>query len=227
LKALVVPHAGFIYSGPVAASAYALLRNERPRVRRVLALGPCHRVDLRGLGLSSADGWQSPLGSVPLDRAGAQALVAQGLAQWCDEAHAQEHSVEVQLPFLQRALGDFTLLPVAVGQASAEAVATLIAAAAPPETLVLLSTDLSHYLPYAEALAEDAATCAAILGMDGAALGHDDACGFYPLRGLVRWAGTERLSVRTLDLRNSGDTEGPRDRVVGYGAWAFEDRHGS
>ena len=229
LRALVVPHAGYVYSGAVAAHAYALLRRESALFDRVLLLGPAHRAALAGMGMSTAEAWRSPLGDVALDRAWARGLVEAGLARWSDEAHALEHSLEVQLPFLQAALGvgAFTLLPVAVGKAPPEAVAAFIVSALRPGTLLVVSTDLSHFLPYERARAADEATCRVVLARDAAALGHDDACGFYPLRGLLHWARGAGCAGRTLDLRNSGDQSGDRDRVVGYGAWAFEEFHGA
>ena len=223
VKALIVPHAGYPYSGPVAASAYALLRDGEARVRRVVLLGPAHRVPVRGLAASGADAFETPLGVVPLDREGLEALRDLPQVVVSDEAHAAEHSLEVQLPFLQRVLGDFVLLPLVVGDASDEEVAEALERVwGGDETLILISSDLSHYHDYATARSLDAATCRAIERLDAAAVDWESACGRVPVRGLLGAARRHGLEPRTLDLRSSGDTAGDRDRVVGYGAWAFE-----
>lgn len=227
LRALVVPHAGYAFSGPVAAQAYGLLKRVRPAPQRVLLLGPSHRHPLHGLGLSTAEAWDSPLGPVKLDLGGAQHLREQGLAHWADEAHAWEHSLEVQLPFLQSALPGLSLLPVAVGESTAKEVAALLRAAATPGTLVVVSTDLSHFLGYEEARRADAETDRHVLALDPDALEHESACGFYGLRGLLHFAREQGWDPRRLDLRNSGDTAGDKRKVVGYGAWAFEGGHGA
>ena len=223
--ALVVPHAGYIYSGPVAAAAYARLRPHRQRYRRVVLLGPCHRVPFSGLAVSEADVFRTPLGDVPLDRTLISALTdsPDGLAVTrFDVAHRTEHSLEVQLPFLQVVLGDFTLVPIVVGDASPEAVAAVIDRLwRGPETLLVVSSDLSHYLAYEQARRRDRGTCMAIEALDGSDIALSEACGATPLRGLLIAAARRGLRAVTLDLRNSGDTAGSRDQVVGYGAWMF------
>ena len=212
-KAIVVPHAGFVYSGPVAASAYLRLAPARDTITRVVLLGPSHRVYVEGLAASGADEWATPLGRVAVER-------PDGI-EVHDDAHAPEHSLEVQLPFLQRTLGEFTLVPLVVGRATAPEVAAVLDRLwGGPETLVVVSTDLSHYHDWDTATALDRATAARVLARDHARIDDRDACGAYPLRGLLRAATTRDLDVRLLDLRNSGDTAGPRDRVVGYGAFA-------
>lgn len=228
LRALVAPHAGYLYSGPMAGAAYALLRLRPQAPRRVLLLGPSHRVALAGMALSSARAWDCPLGAAELDHEAAEGLRAAGLAEYNDRAHAHEHSLETQLPFLRTVLPGASLLPVLVGDASAESVAGLIQAVLGPDraTLLVLSTDLSHYLPYALAQAADAATCRAVLERDAAGLDPEGACGYHPLRGLLMAAGHNGWTARTLALGNSGDTAGKLDQVVGYGAWAFEERDG-
>jgi AmmeMemoRadiSam system protein B/AmmeMemoRadiSam system protein A len=226
-KLLVVPHAGYMYSGPIAAQAYALLAPWREQIRRVVLLGPTHRVAIRGLAVPSVSAFETPLGRIELDTA-ALALVAE-LPQVArsNVAHAQEHSLEVQLPFLQRALGQFTLVPLAVGDASATQVAQVLERLwGGDETLVVISTDLSHYLPYAEARTKDRATVERILQLDSD-LDHGQACGAAPLAGALLAARTHGLAPRLLDLRNSGDTAGDRSRVVGYCAMAFEPREGA
>ncbi|MCG6871881.1 MAG: AmmeMemoRadiSam system protein B [Gammaproteobacteria bacterium] len=223
-KALIVPHAGYVYSGPVAAEAFAGLRGRD--IRRVVLVGPAHRVAVRGVGLSSAEYFQTPLGQVPVDTESVRTLVGLPFASYADAAHAPEHSLEVQLPFLQRVLADtrrpFRLVPAVVGDASPEQVEAFLEAAwGGPETLILISSDLSHFLDYDGARRRDQATCRAIEQYREENLGFDDACGRLPVAGLLRCARQHRLAVTTLDLRNSGDTAGDRSRVVGYGAWRF------
>jgi AmmeMemoRadiSam system protein B/AmmeMemoRadiSam system protein A len=226
-KLLVVPHAGYAYSGAVAAQAYALLAPWREQIQRVVLLGPTHRAALRGLAAPKVAAFETPLGRVELDTAALAQLAALPQVTRDDSAHAEEHSLEVQLPFLQRALGTFTLVPLAVGEASAAEVAQVLERVwGGDETLVVISTDLSHYLPYAEARARDRATVERILRLDPA-LDHHEACGATPLAGALLAARTHRLAPRLLDLRNSGDTAGDRSRVVGYCALAFEARESS
>jgi len=221
-KAIIVPHAGYIYSGPIAASAYALLAPLRGCIRRVVLLGPAHRVALRGFALPSATAFRTPFGDVPVDRAAIDDLKRLPLAQVRDDAHADEHSLEVHLPFLQRVLGDFAVVPVVVGDAAADKVAELLDRVwGGRETLIVISSDLSHYYDYAVAKGLDAETAAAIERFDGPSLDEESACGRIPIRGLLQVAKRRGLVCRRLDLRNSGDTAGPQDEVVGYGAWSF------
>jgi AmmeMemoRadiSam system protein B len=221
-KALVVPHAGYVYSGPVAGSAYALLAPWAAEIRRVVLVGPSHRVAFRGLATSGAEAWETPIGDVSLDRAGAAALAPLAQVQELEAAHAREHSLEVQLPFLQALLPDFLLLPLVAGDAPAPAVAEVLEAVwGGDETLVLISSDLSHYHDYEAARALDRAATAAIEALRPEGLGEESACGRVPLRGLLLAARAHGLEARTLDLRSSGDTAGPRDAVVGYGAYAL------
>ena len=219
-KAIIAPHAGYIYSGAVAASAYAALASARGKITRVVLLGPCHRIPVRGLALSGADAFATPLGNVPLDKKACAELAILPQIETFDASHAQEHSLEVHLPFLQVALGRFTLVPLAVGDATEAEVAQVLERVwGGAETLIVVSSDLSHYLSYDRARELDAATCEAIERLDGAAIGRDQACGRVPVRGLLALARKKGLRVVTADLRNSGDTAGPRDQVVGYGAW--------
>ncbi|MBI2307658.1 MAG: AmmeMemoRadiSam system protein B [Rhodocyclales bacterium] len=220
-KALVAPHAGYVYSGPIAASVYALLRPAAATIRRVVLLGPTHRVGVRGLALPSADAFATPLGRVDIDRDAVALLRDLPQVVVADPPHAQEHSLEVQLPFLQSVLPDFRLVPLAVGLVSAEAVAEVIERLwGGPETLIVVSSDLSHYLPYAAAREIDGDTAERVLACDPS-IGHDEACGATPLNGLLIAARRHGLQPRLVDLRNSGDTAGDRSRVVGYGAFAF------
>lgn len=220
-KALIVPHAGYVYSGPVAASVYAPLRALRGQIKRIVLLGPTHRVAVAGLALPTVAAFATPLGVVPVD-AQAVALI-RDLPQivFSDAAHAREHSLEVQLPFLQTVLGDFSLLPLAVGDASPLAVGEVLGRLwGGHETLIVVSSDLSHYLSYAAAQLTDAKTAARIVRLD-ATIGERDACGAAPINGLLVAARAHGLHARLLDLRNSGDTAGDKASVVGYGAFAF------
>jgi MEMO1 family protein len=222
-KAVIVPHAGYIYSGPVAASAYAQLAPLRDRIRRVILLGPCHRVPLRGLAATSADYFETPLGSVEIDREAIDRIISLPQVQMFDSTHAQEHSLEVQLPFLQEVLADFTLVPLVVGDADAEEVDEVLELLwGGDETLFVISSDLSHYHDYRSARELDSRTSHAIEQLDGNSIQYGDACGRNPVIGLLLAARKHHLKAITLDLRNSGDTAGDRSRVVGYGAWAFE-----
>jgi AmmeMemoRadiSam system protein B/AmmeMemoRadiSam system protein A len=220
-KALIVPHAGYPYSGPIAASAYACLASHVHHISRVVLLGPAHRVAVRGLATPGADRFTTPLGDVPLDTEALATL--EGLPHVCRSAraHAQEHALEVQLPFLQRVLPEFSLVPLLVGDASAGEVAQALDRVwGGEETLIVVSSDLSHYLPYAEAQRTDAATLDAILHCT-AGLHGEQACGAMPINGLLQIARQRGLTPQVLDARNSGDIAGDRTRVVGYAAVAF------
>ena len=226
-KMLVVPHAGYVYSGDVAALAYAPLARWRERIRRVVLLGPVHRVAVRGLAAPTVEAFETPLGRVPLDRAALESL--RGLPQvgFTDTPHAHEHSLEVQLPFLQTVLGSgFTLVPLAVGQADPQQVAQVLERLwGWEDTLIVISSDLSHYLPYAQAQARDEATVQRILRF-ATDLRGEEACGASPLNGALLVARRHGLLPRPLGLRNSADAAGmtraDRHRVVGYGAIAFD-----
>jgi AmmeMemoRadiSam system protein B/AmmeMemoRadiSam system protein A len=221
-KALIVPHAGYIYSGPVAASAYARLGELRGRIRRVVLLGPTHRVYVRGLALPEAERFATPLGEVQLDQEGMQLLAGLPQVTRSAAAHQMEHSLEVQLPFLQQVLGDFQLLPLAVGEATAAEVAEVLETVwGGDETLIVISSDLSHFLPDALAREVDGGTVDAILALDSH-LNHEQACGATPINGLLLAARKHSLRPVVLDVCNSSDTAGDRDRVVGYAAFAFE-----
>ncbi len=221
-KALIVPHAGYIYSGPIAASAYAQLASLRDRIRRVVLLGPAHYAYVRGLALPDAERFRTPLGEVPLDLKGMRQLDALPQVVRSGEAHHKEHSLEVQLPFLQHVLGDFELLPLAVGEASAEEVAEVLEAVwGGDETLIVISSDLSHFLPDTLARTVDGRTVAAIVALDSH-LDQEQACGATPINGLLLAAQRHGLRAVTLDVRNSSQTAGDPGRVVGYAAFAFE-----
>lgn len=223
-KAIIAPHAGYVYSGAIAATAYARIAPAAGQITRVVLLGPCHRVPLRGLALSSAEAFASPLGNIALDHDARQRLLVLPQVQVFDETHRLEHSLEVHLPFLQVVLGDFTLVPIVVGEASPDEVADVLEAVwGGPETLIVISTDLSHFENYETARRMDETTSRAIENLDPAAIGRHDACGRNPVGGMLAMARRRGLKVSTLELRNSGDTAGTKDRVVGYGSWVFVD----
>lgn len=221
-KAIIAPHAGFIYSGPIAGSAYARLGLGRAAIRRVILLGPSHRVAFRGLAVSSAEGFATPLGTVPVDREGIKSILELPFVRTFDAAHESEHSLEVQIPFLQEILGSFTLVPIVVGDADpAEVDAVLERLWGGEETAIVISSDLSHYQGYATAKRLDQTTSAAIKALNPEAIGPESACGCLPVRGLLVAARHRGLNAEILDVRNSGDTAGDKTRVVGYGAYAF------
>lgn len=227
-RALVVPHAGYIYSGPTAGVAYRTVRRLLGAVDRVVLLGPAHYVAVSGVAASSADAWRTPLGEVPLDTAARDDLLARGhvlggpRVAVDDVAHQPEHSLEVQVPFLQNVLPGVPLVPLLVGTSDAEGVAALLDPWwQDPRTLLVVSSDLSHYEPVQVARGLDARTAAAVCRTDAAAVGDRDACGCRPLRAVLRLAARDAATVRLLDLRTSADTAGDPDRVVGYGAFAL------
>jgi AmmeMemoRadiSam system protein B/AmmeMemoRadiSam system protein A len=220
-KALIVPHAGYIYSGQVAAHAFALLRPAAGIVKRVVLLGPCHRVAVRGLALPGAAAFETPLGSVPIDEEAVRAIADLPQVVNFPATHAREHSLEVQLPFLQQVLREFKLLPLVVGTASAEEVAQVVDRLwGGPETLFVISSDLSHYRSYEAAREIDDRTVQAILDFR-TDIDHEQACGATPVTGFLLAAKRRGLRVEFLDARNSGDTAGGRDRVVGYASFAL------
>lgn len=221
-KALIVPHAGYVYSGPVAAAAYRLIAKARGKISRVVLLGPSHRRAFTGVAGTYARAYETPLGIVPIDQHWlelARGIPALGLS---NEAHEGEHCLEAQLPFLQLMLDKFSLVPIICGSVGGDQVADLLEALwGGPETLIVVSSDLSHYLEYEACRNVDDATRAAIERLDPIVLTPEQACGAAAVNGLVTAARRKGMRVTTLDLRNSGDTAGSRDRVVGYGAWAF------
>ncbi len=224
-KALIVPHAGYIYSGVIAGAAYSQVAHERRRIRRIVLIGPSHRVYLRGMAVPAAEVFQTPLGMVPIDRELKSRVLAQEHVIEADAPHASEHSLEVQLPFLQMLFDDFTLLPIALGSASPPSVAAVLAEVwGDEETLVLVSSDLSHFLSYEEACAVDDETIAAILRND-ATLTGEQACGCIGINGLSFLAGLRNARITEIARCNSGDTAGDRNRVVGYGAFALHESH--
>lgn len=222
-KAIIAPHAGYIYSGPIAASVYARLAPARDIITRVVLLGPVHQVPVHGLALPGVDVLATPLGNIAVDAAAVAALKTLPQVKVNAPAHAREHSLEVQLPFLQQVLARFSVVPLAVGDATASEVAQVLDTLwGGAETLIVISSDLSHYLNYGDAQAVDRITAQAVLDLR-ADISHEQACGGTPINGLLQAARNRGLVPQLLDLRNSGDTAGDRNRVVGYGAFAFHE----
>jgi hypothetical protein len=220
-KALIAPHAGYVYSGPIAASAYAQLTHPET-IHRVLLLGPAHRLAFRGIAVPAAEAFATPLGTVSVDRDAIAAIADLPQVGALDAAFDGEHCLEVQLPFLQSLLGDFRIVPLLVGDADDEAIAHVLERLwGGPETLIVISSDLSHYLDYDSARAIDTRTSEAICALRPEVIATRQACGRHPIAGLLTAARRHHLHAEQLDLRNSGDTAGPRERVVGYGAYAF------
>lgn len=221
-KALIVPHAGYIYSGSTAARAFATLKQHASEIRRVVLLGPSHRVGFRGIAFCSADFFRTPLGDIPVDQSAFVAISGLPHIGLLDRAHAHEHCLEVQLPFLQTLLTDFSIVPLVVGDVGSHDVAAVLEKLwGGDETLILISSDLSHYLDYDSAHQLDTRTCNAIEHCQPDAIADEQACGRIPVKGLLTLARQKNLVIKTLALCNSGDTAGDKQRVVGYGAWAF------
>jgi hypothetical protein len=221
-KAIIVPHAGYVYSGPVAASAYARLMAARDAISRVVLLGPSHRVGFRGVAVSGMVAFATPLGRIPVDQEAVEQVRQLPDIGFLEQAHAQEHSLEVHLPFLQEVLGEFKLVPLVVGEARPQQVGLVLETLwGGPETLIVISSDLSHYHDYQTARSMDGETSRAIEALRFEDIGYEQACGRNPVNGLLWVARRKGLHCDTIDLRNSGDTAGPRDQVVGYGAYVF------
>jgi AmmeMemoRadiSam system protein B len=221
-KALIAPHAGYIYSGPIAASAYAALASAADTIKKVVLLGPAHSIPFAGLAAPTSNGFITPLGMVPVDQEAINRLLLLPQVVSLDAAHDQEHSLEVHLPFLQMVLKKFEIIPLVVGDAGQKEVAEVLELLwNGEETLIVISTDLSHYNSYEIAQQMDRSTSLAIERLQPEQIHYDMACGRNPVNGLLAVAKQKGLQAKTLDLRNSGDTAGPRDRVVGYGAYVF------
>ena len=225
-KAVIAPHAGHIYSGDIAGAAYSLLGRRKGEIRRVVLLGPTHRMPVRGVALHPADAWETPLGALGVDRAGRDAVARQLNAAVDPQPFVGEHGLEVHLPFIQRALGQVEVLPILVGQPAPGQVSSLLDQLwGGPETAIVISSDLSHFHDYATAQAKDAETAVGIERLQPQVCEGHRACGYTGIAGLIDQAQRRDLRVTALDVRNSGDTQGDRGRVVGYGAFAFEYAH--
>lgn len=222
-KAMIVPHAGHIYSGPIAASAYVRLKPAAGIIKRVVLIGPSHRVAFRGLAVSRTQAYSTPLGDVAVDREVVDALLTLPFVEYIEQAHTLEHSLEVHLPFLQEVLGDFKLVPIVAGEASADQVCQVLEQLwGGDETLLVISSDLSHYHDYATAKRRDQATSDLIEQLEYRNITSEDACGKVPVSGLLKLLKQKSLKIKTIDLRNSGDTAGDKHRVVGYGAYVVD-----
>ena len=220
-KALIAPHAGYIYSGRTAGAAYALLRQPSVSVQRVVIVGPAHHIPVRRLGVSRAAYFRTPLGSVPVDQDGIDTALQTGLVEISEEAHTPEHSLEVQLPFLQLVLKDFSIVPLLTGRIEPADLATVLEALFGPETLIVASSDLSHYHTQTEAEQIDAATTGALEQLNWSAISDLQACGATGIRGLLSYASKHHLRCTTICLNTSAETSGDYERVVGYGAYVF------
>jgi MEMO1 family protein len=221
-KALIAPHAGYVYSGHIAAVAFATLRDIAQTITRVVLIGPAHYLHVQAIAAPTNDAFETPLGRVPIDVEALRKIAELPFVIRADAPHTPEHALEVELPFLQTVLGSFQLVPLVVGDASPKDIAHVLRQlSGGPETLIVVSSDLSHYHSYEAARRQDLATAAAIERGDWASLGPNNACGCLPLAGLLVEAERRGLKVQRLSLCNSGDTAGSRDRVVGYGAWMF------
>ncbi|TAN71816.1 MAG: AmmeMemoRadiSam system protein B [Methylobacter sp.] len=222
-KAIIVPHAGYIYSGPIAASAYARLKKAHDKITRVILIGPSHRVAFRGLAVSRAETFITPLGRIFIDQAAVQSIAHLPFVEYIEQAHTYEHSLEVHLPFLQEVLDNFEIVPIVAGDASPEQVSQVLDVLwGGAETLIVISSDLSHYHNYATAQQMDKSTSQTIEQLQYDRLAPESACGKVPVSGLLKLAQKKLLSVTTIDLRNSGDTAGDRANVVGYGAYVIK-----
>ncbi|MGR9088793.1 MAG: AmmeMemoRadiSam system protein B [Gammaproteobacteria bacterium] len=222
-KAIIAPHAGYIYSGPIAATAYARLIKANDSISRVVIMGPSHRVGFTGLAVSWAQNFITPLGGIPVDQEAVATLLQLPFVQCIEEAHLLEHSLEVHLPFLQETLDSFKIVPIVAGDATAEQVCQVLELLwGGDETLIVISSDLSHYHDYATCQKLDKATTYVIEHLQYEQLGSDSACGKVPVSGLLKLAREKSLSIRNIDLRNSGDTAGDKKRVVGYGAYVID-----
>ncbi len=222
-KAIIVPHAGYIYSGPVAATAYARLIKAHDLITRVVIIGPSHRVGFKGLAVSSAETFSTPLGTIAVDLEAVKSILKLPFVEYNEPAHAHEHSLEVHLPFLQETLDSFTIIPIVAGEASPAQVSQVLNALwGGDETLIVISSDLSHYHDYATCQKLDKETSNIIENLEYERLAFDSACGKVPVSGLLKLAKEKSLSIKTIDLRNSGDTAGDKSRVVGYGAYVID-----
>lgn len=223
-KAIIAPHAGLIYSGAIAASAYSLLSGIRKTINRVVLIGPSHRIGFKGLAVSRAKSFSTPLGKIAIDTEAVNNLSSLPFVKHIEQAHIHEHCLEVQLPFLQTILDSFTIVPIVAGDATSEQVSTVLKMLwGGPETLIVISSDLSHYHDYKTAQKIDRETSNKIENLQYETLDYESACGRIPISGLLALAREKSLCAKTIDLRNSGDTAGDKNRVVGYGSYVIEE----
>ncbi|MDM8567085.1 AmmeMemoRadiSam system protein B [Candidatus Halobeggiatoa sp. HSG11] len=221
-KAIIVPHAGYVYSGPIAASIYAMIRPARNIIKRVVLIGPSHQVPLLGIAATKMQNFSTPFGDIPVDDQAIDKILKFPQVSLMEQAHANEHSLEVQLPFLQKILNEFSIVPLVVGKATSEQVGEILETLwGTKETLIVVSSDLSHYNNYESAQKLDKLTTQAIESLSPEKIEYEQACGRVPINGLLNVAKNKKMQVETIDLRNSGDTAGSKDQVVGYGAYAF------
>lgn len=220
-KALIVPHAGYIYSGPIASSAYGGLKPFTSEIKDVVILSPTHYWDIATIAVSDVDYFSTPLGRILVNKEKQHAISACKDVQILPQAFEKEHALEVHLPFLQKVLHSFQIIPLIIGQVSPESISKVLSSLDDDNTIFIVSSDLSHFNDYQAAIQLDKQTSIYIEQLDYSALNHHDACGFYPLRGLLQWVKKQGYTVKTLDLRNSGDTAGDKSRVVGYGSYAI------
>ncbi len=223
-KAVIVPHAGYIYSGLSAAHLYTQLIPARQTIKKVVLMGPSHHVSFKGIAGTHMTHFATPLGNIAVDQSALYEISTLAQISIIEQAHAQEHSLEVQLPFLQEILEDFSIIPLVVGEASAEQVSLVLDKLwGGQETLIVISSDLSHYLDYKTAQVMDQQTTDAIENLRPEDIHYQHACGRVPINGLLHLARSKKMKVTTVDLRNSGDTAGSKNQVVGYGAYAFNE----
>lgn len=221
-KAIIAPHAGYIYSGPIAATIYKTLAAHKDLIKRVVLFGPAHRLGFQGIAVTNVATFVTPLGSIPVDLSSIKTVLGLPGVQVLEQAYDMEHSLEVQLPFLQTVLSKFSIIPCIVGNANPDDVANLLQHLwGGPETLIVISSDLSHYYDYATAQQLDMATSQAIVDLAPERIHDNQACGRLPVKGLLLAAAKLNLQPKVLDQRNSGDTAGDKSRVVGYGAYHF------
>jgi len=221
ISGIIVPHAGYVYSGPIAARAFASLPPSRSRFRRCVLVGPSHFVPFKGIAAPSFASFSTPLGEIPVDTVAVKGLLTEGHAVIEDAPHERDHAIEVELPFLQAIYGDLPIIPLLFGFTSARAIAAVIAEVWSDETLLVVSSDLSHYEDYEAARAHDMRTAESIEAFEESVIGPADACGHLAARGALIEAKRRGLTIERIDLRNSGDTAGDKQSVVGYGAWAI------
>jgi len=222
VKAIIAPHAGYIYSGPIAAKAYSLVSTCIKGKNKITIIGPSHFVPFNGIALSTAEFFETPLGKIKVDHHAYELINRIPEVIYLDEAHAREHSIEVHLPFIQYLKKDVRIIPLAVGQTSYQKVAKVLEKfCEEKDNLIIISSDLSHYHAYGYAQKYDLQTALKIENYKCSQLGPNEACGYLAIAGLLKMAKDRKYKIKRIDLCNSGDTSGSKDTVVGYGSWFF------